>query len=272
MPYKLVCSDIDGTLLNKARLLSIATITEIQRIKEHIPVILVSSRMPKAMTHLQIDLGIANSPLIAYNGGLVLTYNTDGVSQILSSIEVPNIILNNLLKINKTLDIHTSLYHNDEWYVKEMDYWAKREMNNTRVTPEIANLQEVSNTWKALNKGAHKVMCMGDEDQIQILANHIQTYFSNDLNAYKTKPTYLEISSKKISKLTALSLLLESNYQVLLEEVIAFGDNYNDIDMLQGVGLGVAVANAKDEVKTIANRITHSNIDDGVAAVLRELL
>ena len=56
-----------------------------------------------------------------------------------------------------------------------------------------------------------------------------------------------------------------------MHEVIAFGDNYNDIQMLEGVGLGVAVSNAKEEVKKVANQITSSNIEDGVAQTLHEI-
>ena len=73
MNYKLVCSDIDGTLLNKDRELSLKTIEIFRKIKEKHPIILISSRMPKAMTHLQKEMDILSHPLIAYNGGQILT-------------------------------------------------------------------------------------------------------------------------------------------------------------------------------------------------------
>jgi hydroxymethylpyrimidine pyrophosphatase-like HAD family hydrolase len=56
-----------------------------------------------------------------------------------------------------------------------------------------------------------------------------------------------------------------------MKNVLAFGDNYNDIEMLKSVGLGVAVANAIEEVLQIANKITDTNKNDGVAKVIREL-
>ena len=68
MNYKLVCTDIDGTLLNKDRELSSKTIEIIKETKEKHPVILIYSRMPKAMTHLQNELDILENPFIAYNG------------------------------------------------------------------------------------------------------------------------------------------------------------------------------------------------------------
>ena len=65
--YKIIFSDIDGTLLNGDRTLSEATIRQVKRLKNTIPFILVSSRMPDQMYHLQKDLGIEGLPIIAYN-------------------------------------------------------------------------------------------------------------------------------------------------------------------------------------------------------------
>jgi len=267
--YKLICSDIDGTLLNKERELSDRTVKAFKKLTPQIPVILISSRMPKAMRHLQEELDIQDQALIAYNGGLVLNYENGNAISLLSK-EVPISITDQLLTFIDKSTIHASLYNADEWYVPAMDYWAKREQNNTKVDPTVANLQEVCQQWKSQNKGPHKIMCMGEAGEIQLLENWINMYHSTVLNAYRSKPTYLEISSKQISKLSALSFLLEQKFTVSLDEVIAFGDNYNDIEMIQGVGIGVAVGNAKKEVKAVADRITLSNLEDGVAVVLEE--
>jgi Cof subfamily protein (haloacid dehalogenase superfamily) len=270
MNYKLVCSDIDGTLLNKDRELSPRTIEIVKQIKGKHPIILVSSRMPKAMTHLQNEMDILHHPLIAYNGGLVLI-NEHEKSEILLSIEISITLTTQILTFISNSTIHMSLYNSDEWFVPEMDYWAKREMNNTKVKPEVANLIQVCQDWKTRNIGPHKIMCMGEKGEIQLLENYLKMHFPNELNVYRSKDTYLEIASKKISKLSALSFLLEKKYDIKLHEVIAFGDNYNDIEMLEGVGLGVAVDNAKEEVKNVADQITLSNLEDGVAHVLEDV-
>ncbi|MFK7774461.1 MAG: Cof-type HAD-IIB family hydrolase [Saprospiraceae bacterium] len=270
MNYKLVCSDIDGTLLNKDRELSQKTIEIFQQIKENYPIILISSRMPKAMTHLQKEMDILFHPLIAYNGGLVLT-NENGNKEVLLSIEIPLDLTTQILTFISNSTIHMSLYNSDEWLVPQMDYWAKREMNNTKVKPDVANLDQVCKDWKNRNIGPHKIMCMGEKGEIQLLENYLKMHFAEELNIYRSKDTYLEIASKKISKLSALSFLLEKKFDISLQEVIAFGDNYNDIEMLEGVGLGVAVGNAKEEVKNVSDQITLSNLDDGVANTLEEI-
>ncbi|MFC5046731.1 Cof-type HAD-IIB family hydrolase [Aquimarina hainanensis] len=267
MPDRIVFSDIDGTLLNKERELSEATITEIKRIKDNIPVVLISSRMPSAMTHLQEELGITNQPLICYNGGLVIINN-----QIVHSTTIPVTALEKINHFNKTLNnnVHLSLYNNDSWYVPAMDFWANREANNTKVTPVVKSTQEVITEWTQSNLGAHKIMCMGEESYIDKMYDFLQNNFGDSLHLYRSKPTYIEIAHKTISKLTAIKLLLNSHFNIPLSDAIAFGDNYNDIEMIEAVGTGVAVANAKKETLAIADEVTLSGKEDGVAVFIKK--
>ncbi len=267
MPHSIVFSDIDGTLLNKERELSEFTISEIKRIKNKIPIILISSRMPSAMIHLQEDLGIEEQPLICYNGGLILVNNNP-----IHSTCIETDIIEDLFCFNDDLNVHISLYNNDEWFVPEIDFWAKREANNTKVNPIVKPINQVLKDWKSDLKGAHKIMCMGDEKLINLIVVFLESKYSSDLHLYRSKPTYLEIAHKSISKLTAIELLLNTHFNIPIEQAIAFGDNYNDIEMLKAVGMGVAVANAKPETLEIANFITLAGKEDGVATYLKNYI
>ena len=80
-----------------------------------------------------------------------------------------------------------------------------------------------------------------------------------------------QVIPRGASKAAALRWLLE-RWGIPLDEVIAFGDDVNDVEMIDEAGLGVAMANAVPEVKAVANRITTSNEEDGVAAVLEEFV
>jgi len=154
-----------------------------------------------------------------------------------------------------------------------MDFWAKREANNTKVTPTVQNIKTTLFNWKQENKGAHKIMVMGDADEIDALVIFIAKKLSDELIAYRSKDTYLEIAHKSISKKTAIKRLFETEYpQIEFENILAFGDNYNDIEMLKSVGIGVAVANSKPEVLLIADVITDTNKEDGVANYLEKYL
>ncbi|WP_298546853.1 Cof-type HAD-IIB family hydrolase [uncultured Aquimarina sp.] len=263
-PHRIVFSDIDGTLLNAERELSDFTISEIKRIKDTIPVILISSRMPSAMTHLQEELNITNLPLICYNGGLILVDK----KPIHSTFIAPNII-QELHTFNKGNSFHISLYHDDDWFVPQMDFWANREAQNTKVTPIVKSTKEVIEDWNTENKGAHKIMCMGDEKHIDEAYRFLEVNFGDILHLYRSKPTYIEVAHKSISKLTAIELLLNTHYKISLSEAVAFGDNYNDIAMIKAVGTGVAVANAKPETLKIADVVTLSGKEDGVATYIK---
>ena len=266
MNTKLICSDIDGTLLNKDRELSEKTIQEIKRLS-HIPFILISSRMPQAMVHLQKQLDNIHLPLIAYNGGLLIDNG-----KVLDTTEITANTGEAIADFCKNTNIHVSLYHNDEWYVPAMDYWAKREQNNTKVDPTVKPIDETLKIWREEGKGAHKIMCMGDENEIDTLVDFIEKNLNDEVIPYRSKPTYLEISHKKISKKTAIETLLKAYYpNFSFKDVLAFGDNYNDIEMLQAVGLGVAVKNAKDEVLAVADEVTDTNKEDGVANFLEKI-
>lgn len=266
MHISAICTDIDGTLLDKERNLSIETLNAFSLVSDKIKIILASSRMPAAMRYLQQELNIINSPLICYNGGYVINYKNDGEIEILDSKFISTAVCEIVVNYVKNTSLHLSLYSEDNWYAPGIDKWTEREINNTRVTPTMLSNDAVINMWKSQNhSGAHKIMVMGDEIEIDMLRKYLLASYPEELNLYLSKPTYLEIASNKTSKAIALNILLTKLYDFDESEVMAFGDNFNDIEMLKAVGLGIAVDNAKQEVKDIAKEITLKNIDNGVA-------
>ncbi len=269
MSIKIAFTDIDGTLLNSDREVSEMLKEQVDRITAlDIPFILISSRMPSAMTHLQRDLNIEGLPLICYNGGLVLV---DG--DIVDDISIAPTILEDIAELNNENKFHISLYNNNDWYVPSMDFWAKREENNTKVTPIVKPIKEVIKLWIDEGKGAHKVMCMGDKEHMDFVYAELGKLHGDKLHLYRSKDTYIEIANKKISKLTGIEELLACKYPKLnLDNCIAFGDNYNDIEMLKAVKIGVAVGNAKEEVLVIADVVSDINKKDGVAKAIKNYI
>ncbi|NJB83226.1 HAD family hydrolase [Wenyingzhuangia aestuarii] len=269
MDIKIAFTDIDGTLLNSEREVSEMLKEQVARISEqNVPFILISSRMPSAMTHLQADLNIEGLPMICYNGGLVLV---DG--EIVDNISIAPTILEDIAELNKEGKFHISLYNNNDWYVPEMDFWAKREENNTKVTPIVKPTKDVINLWIEEEKGAHKVMCMGDKEHMDFVYSELGKLHGDKLHLYRSKDTYIEIANKNISKLTGIEELLACKYPHLtLDNCIAFGDNYNDIEMLKAVKMGVAVGNAKEEVLVIADAVSDVNKKDGVAKAILKFI
>ena len=89
------------------------------------------------------------------------------------------------------------------------------------------------------------------------------------LNIYQSKPTYLEIMNKDVSKPKAIEKLL-SLYDIDSSEIVAIGDNYNDADMLKYAGVGIAMGNAPDKVKLVSDFITLSNDEDGIVTAVNK--
>ncbi len=267
--YKVVCTDIDGTLLDHNRQLSARTINAFRRLPGGTLVVLASSRMPAAMRHLQEELGIGNHPIIAYNGGYVIQYSEDGNIRVTNDEQIPLNVVRGILE-RAVSSIHISLYHKDEWYVPEFDHWADRESTITKVNPVIASPDKTLTQWEAEGKGAHKVMCMGPEADIFELGSVLSEHFASDIHVYRSRPTYLELAPASISKGKALELLLSQN-KLAMGDALSFGDNYNDIELLKMCGHGVAVDNAIAEVKAVAAAITDAGKQDGVARTLEQL-
>jgi Cof subfamily protein (haloacid dehalogenase superfamily) len=224
------------------------------------------------MRHLQKELDILEHPLICYNGGLVLQYDAHGVATVLSSTQIPWQICSEILVLGQGKSVHMSLYVDDNWYAPGADQWTEREATITKVCPTLRSGSEVLAMWRQAQTGAHKIMIMGEAGEVKVLEGLLRAKFAEKIHVYHSKATYLELAPRTVSKASALKLLLEKVYKIGLPEVIAFGDNYNDIELLQSVGLGIAVGNARDEVKEAAKEITFESRHDGVAHALSKHL
>jgi Cof subfamily protein (haloacid dehalogenase superfamily) len=267
MTFKAICSDIDGTLLNSERDLSPRLKAVVAAIPIKIPLILASSRMPAAMRHLLHDLHRPTEALVAYNGGLVLDEN----GQVLESVTIPLHWVEEVARRTKDTQIHLSLFHGEEWFEPQEDLWSSREIQNTKVTPTWMGTEDVISMWATKNWGAHKIMCMGEPNAIRELFDYLFLQASESLHLYRPKETYLEIAPKQISKATGLARILQASHSFGLDQVVAFGDSYNDIELLEQVGWGVAVANAIPEVKAVAQELTLHHKEDGVASTLARI-
>ncbi|MFT5737297.1 MAG: Cof subfamily protein (haloacid dehalogenase superfamily) [Maribacter sp.] len=263
MNYKILCSDLDGTLLSTKDDVSDFTIQEIKRIRNTIRIVLVSARMPSGMYYLQQRLGIEQQPIICYNGALVL----HGAKTLLS-VTIPYTILSQVHEMTSLLGIDLGVYAHDNWFVPKTSERVEKEIKHTKTQPTFE--QTKSTLTKLKHKGAHKVMLMCSKESADQITPLLKNNFSNELNMYRSNDTLIEIAPKSVSKRSAIAYILKQTES--LKDIIAFGDNYNDIEMIEAAGCGVAVANARTELKTVANHITLANTDSGVADFIRRHL
>jgi len=264
---KAICTDIDGTLLNADRWLSDRTIHAFA--KAHVPKILASSRMPRAMRYLQEGLSIQNAPLIAYNGGLILGEN--GAQ--LQSTTFSTAVLKALIPHHREHSYNLSIYSYDHWFTQQKDEWTAREINNTRTAPTFQSDTESLAFLENKKLGIHKLMCMGTPEAIESILHFLEHDFKDIVHFYRSKDTYIEITPKAIDKAKALEFLLPQSYDFGMEDVIAFGDNHNDDALLKAAGLGVAVGNATPNLKALADvTVDVTNKENAVAIAIERYL
>lgn len=267
---KLICLDIDGTLLDKNRDIAIATQEIFKKLNSKYATVLASSRMPSAIYYLQEKLGISDNPLIAYNGALILGKQKRPIKSLPMQLD----FLEAILEHQQSHDYNVSTFCDDIWRTAEKDKWTKHEMLTTRTTPEFVPNDQLLNVLKKNNQLPHKIMCMGEEDLLDnLIAQLEKSGQAEKVHLYRSKATYLEIITKNINKSDALAYLLEKEYNLHMSAVIAFGDNHNDVELLKNVGWGVAVANAIENVKEAADYVSeYTNKEDVVAKELTHFL
>lgn len=266
--YRLVCSDIDGTLLSKDRDLSDATVRAIRALDEKgVPFVMISARMPSAMRPFLAKAGI-NRPIVCFNGAYIESeIKPDGRPRVLRTRTMNYEAFLNMLHLLQDYPVHVSAFYKDSWYANGMDRWTEREIHNTRVRPQIVPTNDMLYRFSCEGQSAHKVLVMGEKDTIEQVYHRLASLFGDHVDIYRSKDTYLEINAKAISKEKSLAVIARY-FDIQADRIVAFGDNYNDIGMLSSAGLGVAVGNAKEVVKAAADRVTDENIFDGVAKCL----
>ena len=120
-------------------------------------------------------------------------------------------------------------------------------------------------------KNILKMLAIDDADKLDFVEKTVQTTFRGKIFAPRSRARLLEIVNAKVNKGEALRFVAE-HFGIKREEVMAIGDSNNDIAMLEYAGVGVAMENASPRVKEVADVMTKSNEEDGVAFAIREYI
>lgn len=112
---------------------------------------------------------------------------------------------------------------------------------------------------------------VGAPEKMKVVEAKLQAELAEDFSVMRSKPFFLEFTEKGVTKGTSLNHLIKE-LGIKREEVIAIGDSYNDQEMIEFAGLGVAMGNAPEDIKAVANYVTDTNMKDGVAKVVEEFV
>ena len=123
----------------------------------------------------------------------------------------------------------------------------------------------------AVKEPVVKVLMNKEAERLVEVEKKLQQQLEGQLSVMRSKPFFLEFTEAGVTKGTSLNKLIQK-LGIKREEVIAMGDSYNDQAMIEFAGLGVAMGNAPDDIKEIANYVTDTNMNDGVAKVVEKFV
>ena len=264
--YKAVFLDMDGTLLRSDHTVSELTVKTIQNLTEKgIPVILVSARPINAVLPTFRKIGLpAHTPLITLNGSYIVE-NEQPIFEAVIDLETTERVTAQVRPYKATI----AYYLQREWYSEVSDAWTDHEQKIMDVALQVGPIDRLVKDWSARKIGPNKMMVMSEPDNIAGIQQHLRSIYNGRLNIYPSKETYLEVMDTRGSKSNAVRFVGE-RLGLKPAEIVAMGDNYNDVEMIQFAGMGVAMGNAPDDIKARAGFVTDTNNNDGVRKALEK--
>lgn len=261
--YKMIAIDIDDTLLNDDLQVTQTTMQALKKAAdEGVFITLATGRMFASAKQVanQIDL---NVPLITYQGSLIKNLKDETV---IYERFVPEDVVAYLFDFCVEHQLHIQTYYEDRLYVLEDNEKIKNYVKQSNVPYHVETDVE-----KLKHTPAIKIVIIDDPDKLDQLALKFKPKFGNKVHITKSKPYYLEFLHPEGNKGSALRFLAET-FQCPQDQTIAVGDSWNDREMIEYAGLGVAMGNAVQELKDIANYITLTNNENGVAHVIEKFI
>ena len=263
MEYRLIALDLDGTLTNSQKRISPATKSALMTAQANgMRIALVSGRPTHGVEPLarELNLHAYGGFIVSYNGGRVFSC-TD--NKVLYQRSVPEKYLPFLCELpHRHRPLTAIVYKGDTLLTvtAENPYvQMDARINHLRV-------EQVPDLLSRLDYPVGKFLFPGDADYIAELLPKLQAQLP-ELSIYCSEPFYLEVMPAHVDKGHTLSVLLE-HLGLSREQLVAFGDGFNDVSMLRFAGTGVAMGNAQAPTKAAADFITRSNDEDGIVYAL----
>lgn len=256
MRYKMVCVDLDGTLLDDNKEVTTNTINKINEIVNQGALFVVTTGRPFTSTKRYTDLICGNNPVVLYNGGVIRLSKSNEVlyNKALDSTDAKRIID----LIND--DNGTFIYWRSETpYVNKIDDYIRGYVRISKVEPLIHN-----NDYNNITK----IIWFNEPKRNEEIKKTLDNKFDN-VNFFTSDPRFLEFVSKGVSKGEAVKKLAKF-YNIHQDEIMAIGDGDNDLSMIRYAGVGIAMENASSDVKKYANDLTSSNDEEGVLKIINK--
>jgi Cof subfamily protein (haloacid dehalogenase superfamily) len=264
-PIRMLVLDLDDTLLRSDLSISYRTRNVIKKaVTQGLVVVLASGRIPAALDQFSKTLGMNKRPgyLICSNGTIIQESNTGKIIwEIRLDVETALAVYD----LATAEGFPVQVYEDDIMYVSKTNEYTRYDQKLTGLKQVVAD-----DFHGIVKKGCNKLLIPGDPMLLQPLEILIRTYLGGDITLFTSKPYFLEILPKETDKGTALAKVA-GILGIGQKSVMAIGDSMNDEAMIRWAGVGVAMANADERIKKIADIVTErTNDEDGIADFIEQ--
>lgn len=272
MGYKMIAMDMDGTLLTTDKEVSEYSRNVLKKAADAGVKLVVCTGRIFTSARVYANIIGTKAPIIASNGAYIREKDRD---DIIYSKSLKKDELYSIVKTAKSFGFYPHLYTSDTIFSEKLIYSSQSYMKWNETLPEEARIKIKieEDLYKVIDENDGvilKVVIVSDDiDKIAELKDKIGKEM--EVSIVSSWYNNVEVMSKGISKGNAVRILSEY-YGIPRNEIICIGDNDNDSSMIEYAGMGIAMGNAEDKVKEIANYITDTNDCDGVAKAIEKFI
>jgi Cof subfamily protein (haloacid dehalogenase superfamily) len=258
---ELVAFDLDGTLVGRDNALRPAVREEILRVGGlGIRGCLVTGRMYQASLPFARALELVE-PLICYQGAAIVDPQSD---KVLFDEPLANETALDVVAVAKREALHVQLYRNDKYYCEARNRFSDLYAQISGVEPVIVNSLEEA----FASSDATKAVIIADAGVAARCVEALQTHLAGRAYVTRSYPEFVEILNPRVDKGKALEFVAR-RAGIEMGAVLAIGDSWNDVPLLSVAGIKVAMGNAPEELRRMAERVVGDVASDGVAEALR---
>ncbi|MDD2682210.1 MAG: Cof-type HAD-IIB family hydrolase [Bacilli bacterium] len=261
---KLIGIDMDGTLLNKDKLISLENINAIKHAKEKGITSVIATGRPLCKTMIEyyklLGLTGKGNYLIAYNGAAI--YDMDSY-EILNSKYITG---KDVKRIDKFVKLYPNLSSHVYFFKREIKVMYEKLTKYTALEETVNEIKLEKHNYSDFNDDDKivKFMVVGEKEYLDEFVKEIPDELYKDYNILRSETFFLEFVNKEVNKYFGLKTV--ANLLGIKENsIMAIGDALNDFHMVEEAAIGVAMSNASNEIKKVAKFVTKSNNNNGVA-------
>lgn len=268
MRYQAVAFDLDGTLLSPNATILESSKLAIQKVREKgVKVYFVTGRHHTAVRPYYAELDL-DTPVVCCNGTYLYDFKNE---KVLTGNPLSADIATKIINDAQAEGIHTAVYFQDAMTYEELNPHFTKFQKWVQSCPESVrpNVHQVETFQQEIEKGTTVWKVLVSDPDLAKLQNFVEKLPLEQVSPEWSWVDRVDITSVGNSKGARLTELLKME-GIELQNVIAFGDNFNDISMLEVVGLGIAMGGSEEEVQQKAKKTIGSNSEDSIALELTQ--